>query len=77
MDIKIIVTYLLILRTLVSSPLDILHDRRLTSSIRIIGAVELCAPHLDDVRKSLQQDAFDSLVKLGHPMFEVSIAFEV
>ena len=47
------------------------------STLRIILPIEFGAPHLDDLREPLQEDAFYPLVELGNPVLEVCVALEV
>ena len=32
---------------------------------------------MDGLHKALQQNAFDALVKLGYPVLEICVAFEI
>jgi hypothetical protein len=43
----------------------------------IRGAVELSAPHLNDVLQSLKEDSFDLLVQLGNPVVKICVAFKI
>lgn len=66
-------TYLVVLGALVST---FVKDYGL-SSFLIVRPFELTAPLLNDVRYSLQENAFYPLIKLRYPMVEVGITFQV
>ena len=47
------------------------------SPVVVVCALELAAPHLDDMRYTLEKDAFYPLVEFCYPVVEVRIALQV
>lgn len=70
--------HLIILEFLVASPLvRNVTKSRISSSVSIIRSVELGTKQLNNVGQSLQEDLFNPSIKLGNPVFQISIALEI
>jgi hypothetical protein len=66
---------LFLLELFISPPFaECLSNRRISSRIPIVGAIELGTPNFDDVHETLQQDLLNTSVELGYPMLKVGIS---
>lgn len=70
-------TYSLFLDTFVPASLVGDVSQRQRRPVPIVRSVEFRAPHLDDMCKSLEQDAFDLLVEFRDPVVKVGVTLQV
>jgi len=71
------ITNLLVLNPLLQPPLTGHLPSVIPPGIRVVGPVELGAPHLNDVREPLKKDQLDLLVQFCDPVFKVRVTFQV
>lgn len=45
--------------------------------ITIVRFVKLLTPEMNDMGESLQKNALDLLVQLGHPLVEICVTFQI